>query len=641
MCNAIGHRKWWIDATPGVRPCTMESMTRASTPRPHVVRRLGTGGQILAALAVGVVLVGGGLVPNARAVTPDPSNVVLVLDFSASILEDKTTRNRFGGALERIADRVDETSADLVAGDTTVTLVHFATRAADYPSCSELKLLNSPDTVARFANCLRSVAAAYRKGLTSALTKRIGVDTNYVAAMEQAAKHLPVGAARPAMILFTDGQHDVAGVPVSQVQPALERLFGSRSPFALLPVGMGLDPKKRDALAAGLERLKIVRDMPACISGATFDWPQVVFQTADEAGNAVAVALQDATCTFTAAPTPSPKPVPTPAPILGIRLNPGDGRVDLSWTAAAANASPAVIDYTAHCRAGDAGDWIESTEGVSTDPSASITGLTNGTAYQCEVAAVGALGPGAWTAAIGTVTPFGRPAPPAKPSVAPLNRALLVGVTPQTGVIVTKYRIECSPDQGATWADGVDVGSDSPTVQMGNLANGTAYVCRAFAANAIGLSDPSPLSDAIKPCGSTLECNSALVPLVGGLGLVLIGGILVALFLLFRGRSHGHVVAVIDVVHTANIGHGSKLGIAMVRAPTTRAVTGIVADRGKTADLKIRRLRGGRFEVRDKISRHVVESGETVVIIDSVGARHALVLRAFATNAASRVASRR
>ena len=38
--------------------------------------------------------------------------------------------------------------------------------------------------------------------------------------------------------------------------------------------------------------------MPACISGAVFDWPQVVFQTADEAGNAVAVALQDATCTL-------------------------------------------------------------------------------------------------------------------------------------------------------------------------------------------------------------------------------------------------------------------------------------------------------------------------------------------------------
>src|SRR5437899_5006602 len=150
--------------------------------------------------------------------------------------------------------------------------------------------------------------------------------------MEQAATHLPADAVRPAMILFTDGKHDVAGVPVSQVPIALNRLFGSRSPFALLPVGMGLDPKERTALASGLERLRVIRDMPACISGATFDWPQVVFDSPDEAGNAVAVALQDATCTFTAAPTPTPTPAPTPAPVSGIVLTAGDGRIEVAWT---------------------------------------------------------------------------------------------------------------------------------------------------------------------------------------------------------------------------------------------------------------------------------------------------------------------
>ena len=53
--------------------------------------------------------------------------------------------------------------------------------------------------------------------------------------------------------------------------------------LALLPVGMGLDPKKRDALAAGLLSLRIVNDMPACVSGETFDWPQVVFDSPDDA----------------------------------------------------------------------------------------------------------------------------------------------------------------------------------------------------------------------------------------------------------------------------------------------------------------------------------------------------------------------
>ena len=159
-----------------------------------------------------------------------------------------------------------------------------------------------------FADCLRSVAGAYRKGLDPGLERSIGIDTNYVAAMEQAAKHLPADAVRPALILFTDGKHDVAGVPVSQVQPALDRLFGTRSPFALLPVGMGLEAKDRTALEAGLARMRIIREMPACVSGATFDWPEVVFESADAAGNAVAVALQDATCTFTVAAPSTPAP---------------------------------------------------------------------------------------------------------------------------------------------------------------------------------------------------------------------------------------------------------------------------------------------------------------------------------------------
>ena len=102
--------------------------------------------------------------------------------------------------------------------------------------------------------------------------------------MQQAATHLPADAERPALILFTDGKHDVKGVPASRVQPTRDQLFGTRTPFALLPVGMGLDPKERGALTAGLDRLKIVKDMPACTSGATFDWPTVSFNSAGRGG---------------------------------------------------------------------------------------------------------------------------------------------------------------------------------------------------------------------------------------------------------------------------------------------------------------------------------------------------------------------
>ena len=288
-------------------------------------------------MVVGSLLFSGGLTTTTRAADPDQSDVVIDLDYSASILRDKANRDQFAAALESMAARVDETSADLVAGDTTVSMIQFATRAADYPGCTDLKLLNDPVAVGKFANCLRSLAAAYRKGLDKALTKKIGIDTNYVEALEAAAKHLPADAERPALIMFTDGKHDVAGVPASRVQPTIDRLFGSRSPVAILPVGMGLAAKDRAALEAGLNKMKIIKDMPACVSGATFDWPQTVFETADEAGTAVAVALQDATCTFTVVLPPTPAPTPPPAipAVTGIQATAGDGKIELAWPAPA------------------------------------------------------------------------------------------------------------------------------------------------------------------------------------------------------------------------------------------------------------------------------------------------------------------
>ncbi len=600
------------------------------------------GARAIVAIAIALLLagvVGVGFVPSVRAAA-DPSDVVIVLDFSASILQDKTNRNRFGAAVERIADRVEATAADLIAGDTTVSIVRFASRAADYPRCADLKLLGSPGSVARFAACLRAIGAAYRKGLTTALTKSIGNDTNYVAAMEQAAKHLPADSLRPALILFTDGKHDVAGVPVGQVQPALDRLFGARTPFALLPVGMGLDPAQRDALASGLEALRVIRAMPACVSGATFDWPQVIFESAGEAGSAVAVALQDATCTFTAAePTPTPPPPPMPAAVRSIRLTAGDATIEVAWAAPAA--TPAKItDYRARCRTGES-DWIESTEGVSLTPKATIEGLTNGLAYACEVATVAGAQVGAWTAAGTAVTPLGLPAAPDKPTVEAADAGVTIKVATVDKAAVAKFHFECSADGGATFTGGIDAPPDNPTAQIRDLTNGVAYVCRAFAENETGMSAASPLSNAVKPCGSAFECNPILTPILGGLVALLVLGTAAALFALYRGRTTGHVIAVVDVIHTANIGHGSTLGISFVRTPGGRNITGIVADRGSGAEVRIRQLRGGRFIVRDRTGRHESQDGESLAIVDSLGVRHTLLLRAFATSAASEVASRR
>ncbi len=597
------------------------------------MRRLDRRTRTVVTIALAALLIGGGA-PTARvrAAAPDQSDVVLVLDFSASILRDAANRTKFSAALERIADRVEATSADLIAGDTTVTFVQFAAKAADYADCTDVHLLGDPAAVARFATCLRSVAAAYRKGLDPALTRRVGTDTNYVAAMQQAAKHLPADAVRPTMILFTDGRHDVKGVPASRVPVARDQLFGSRSPFALLPVGMGLDPKKRDALESGLLDLRIVNDMPPCVAGSAIDWRQVVFESPDDAGTAVAVALQGATCTFTVA-----APTATPAPRVGevqrIGLVPRDGAIDLSWVAPAASSAP-VVDYKARCRAGE-GDWIEGKEGVSDATTAVVDGLTNGVAYECQVAAVGSSTDGPWTSASSPVTPFGRPAPPGKPSVEALDRSVRITVAPPAGGDVSGYVVQCSDDDGATWEREVAIGTSDTTAQLGDLANGVRVVCRTYATNAIGQSDASPVSDSVLPCGSTLECNPLLQPILAVLAIVLAGGLLIAFMALYRDRRRrGYVVAVVDVVHNANLGNGSRVGFDFVRDPVSKRVIGIEPARGRKSDVRVRRLRGDRFEVTDKAGHRVGTSGEAIMAVDPTGGRHALVLRAFDTRAA-------
>ena len=135
------------------------------------------------------------------------------------------------------------------------------------------------------------------------------------------------------------------------------------------------------------------------MSGTTFEWPNVVFNSPDAAGNAVAAALQAATCTFTVAPTEPPTtPAPPAAPGAprDIRLTPGDGFIDMAWSPPAEGAD-AVTDYRARCTSDDG--TIESAEGVSTQPGARVEGLEQGREYRCEVATVTAAGDGDWVAA--------------------------------------------------------------------------------------------------------------------------------------------------------------------------------------------------------------------------------------------------
>ncbi len=375
----------------------------------------------------------------------------------------------------------------------------FASSAQGYPGCEGLALHANPDAVGKLADCLRLAARQYRRGPDAPIVRDVGTDTNYVAALQEAASILPADSKRPAIVFFTDGKHDVPGVPASAVLPEAQRLFGDRTPFAFLPVGMGLDPKQRGELRAGLEDLAgLTRDMAPCPGGQSFAWDTVVFGSAVEAGHAVADALERVTCSFTAAPTPTPKPTPKPTPTPKPEVAPGlvgdvhaaagNGSIALTWAEPADTGTKPIDTYQTRCRADGADDWLPTQELAATERAAVVNDVDNGASYACEVAAVSAVGQGPWTPADPAVTPAGPPAAPAGVNADRGDRSAIVSVVAGTdgGTPILDYRYECSADGGATWQPVDEPVSAEASTRIDGLANGTAYTCRATAAERRG-----------------------------------------------------------------------------------------------------------------------------------------------------------
>ena len=484
------------------------------------------------------------------------------------------------------------------------------------------------------------MAATYRRGGTAALRKQLGVDTNYVAAMQRAATHLPQDSVRPALILLTDGKHDVAGVPVSRVIPTRNQLFGSRSPFALLPVGMGLQASDRGALERGLKDLQIVKDMPACVSGATFSWPQTVFTDGRRRGQCGRgrapgrhVHLHgrghaDAQAHADAHPGADPRPGAEHLARAG-RCEHQD-RLDRAPAGQAPGQRlPGTLPH---------GRWRLGRVGRGFEPrdDRDHHRPDQRGALECQVAAVATGTDPVFTAAASMAIPVGRPAPPAKPVGQALDHAARFPVPSDAATGISEYRYECSSDGGSTWTASGTAHASVATAEVDDLANGVTYVCRAFARNDSGISDPSPNSDAIRPCGSLLECQPILQTGLLIAGIVLGIGVLGAIFLLYRGRPQDYVVAVVDVIHTANLGHGSSFGIGLTRTPATGQTTGITRASGAKVDIQVRYRGKERFQVTDRNGRvQEATAGQSLVVVDPRGNSHSLVLWAFATPSAA------
>ncbi len=186
-------------------------------------------------------------------------------------------------------------------------------------------------------------------------------------------------------------------------------------------------------------------------------------------------------------------------------LTPGNGQVQVGVTPGATGGDP-ITGYIVKSTPGS----FTGTAGTSP---VTVPGLTNGTAYQFQAAAINAVGTGAYSALSAPATPSTVPGAPTGVSAVPGNGAALVSFTSggNGGASISDFTVVSSP--GAIAASGL-----SSPIAVSGLVNGQSYTFQVYATNANGnsaLSAPSaPVVPATAPSPPTI---TGLVALSGAI----------------------------------------------------------------------------------------------------------------------------
>jgi titin len=178
--------------------------------------------------------------------------------------------------------------------------------------------------------------------------------------------------------------------------------------------------------------------------------------------------------------------------------------VTLNWSAPASDGGAAISDYVVEYRVNVAGSlWTTFTDGVSAANSATVTGLTNGTAYVFRVTAVNAVGAGPVTAESAPVTPLASAsAPTGLAGTAGNQQVALTWGLPVTngGSAITDYVVQFRVNTvGSSWTTFNDGTSVALAATVTGLTNGTAYVFRVAAVTGAGVGAYSTESAPVTP----------------------------------------------------------------------------------------------------------------------------------------------
>ncbi len=194
--------------------------------------------------------------------------------------------------------------------------------------------------------------------------------------------------------------------------------------------------------------------------------------------------------------TISATPTSKPAAPASLSATPGNSQVTLSWTAPN-NGGSAITDYKIEYSI-NGNTWTTVNDGTATTTTVTVTGLTNGQAYQFRVSTINAIGESDTHATV-SATPVTTPTAPTGLNPTPGNSQVTLSWTAPTnngGSAITDYKIEYSANAGTSWNTFTDGTSTDTTVIITGLTNGVQYQFRVSAITTIGIGTASSITDA-------------------------------------------------------------------------------------------------------------------------------------------------
>ncbi len=185
------------------------------------------------------------------------------------------------------------------------------------------------------------------------------------------------------------------------------------------------------------------------------------------------------------------------APTIGTATA-GNASATLTWTAPSSDGGSPITGYVVTPFIGATAQATQTFNSTAT--SEDVTGLTNGTTYTFEVAAINSAGTGPNSAASNAVTPVSTPGAPTIGAATGGDGSATVNWTApgsDGGSAITGYVITPTPACGA--CTGLTTGADSSSSSITGLTNGTSYTFTVAATNAVGTGTASAASNAVTP----------------------------------------------------------------------------------------------------------------------------------------------